>query len=256
MTAVNPFDLSGRLALVTGASRGIGEAIARGLAAAGARVIVASRKLEGCETVAASIRRAGGQAEARACHIGEMAQISALFAGIATDHGRLDILVNNAGTNPYFGPIVDTPPEAFQKTIDVNLRGYFYCSSEGVKLMRRNGGGSIINVASINGVQPGPKQGIYSITKAGVINMTKAFAAECAEDGIRVNALLPVLTDTKLAAALVHDEAMLAPMLPRLPMKRAAQPDEMAGLVVYLASSAASYTTGACINVDGGYLAD
>lgn len=255
MAAAGPFDLSGKLALVTGASRGIGEAIARALAGAGARVIVTSRKAEACATVVESIRAAGGAAEARACHIGELAQITALFAGIDADHGRLDILVNNAGTNPYFGPIVDTPPEAFQKTIDVNLRGYFYCSCEGARLMRRAGGGSIINVASINGVTPGFKQGIYSITKAAVINMTKAFANECAGDGIRVNALLPGLTDTKLAAALVHDDAMLAPMLPRLGLKRAAQPDEMAGLVLYLASPAASYTTGACINVDGGYLA-
>jgi len=255
MPAANPFDLAGKVALVTGASRGIGEAIARALAAAGALVVVASRKAEGCEKVAASIRQAGGKAEARACHIGELGQISALFAGIKATHGRLDILVNNAGTNPYFGPVVDTPPEAFEKTVDVNLRGYFYCSCEGVRLMRDNGGGSIINVASINGVTPGLKQGIYSITKGAVITMTKSFAIECAADGIRVNALLPGLTDTKLAAALVHDEAMLAPMMPRLPQKRAAQPDEMAGLVLYLASPAASYTTGACINVDGGYLA-
>ncbi len=250
----NLFDLSGKIALVTGASRGIGESIAKTLAAYGAHVIVSSRKQEACEAVVTAIREAGGSAEAMACHIGEMAQIEALFAAIAGRHGKLDILVNNAATNPYFGPIVETDIASFQKTVDVNIRGYFYSSVNGAKLMAKNGGGSIINVASVNGVIPGDMQGIYSITKAAVISMTQAFAKECAQSGVRVNALLPGATDTKFAAALVHNPAVLNHLMPHVPMRRVAQPDEMAGAVLYLASNAASYTTGACLNVDGGYL--
>jgi NAD(P)-dependent dehydrogenase (short-subunit alcohol dehydrogenase family) len=250
----NLFNLKGKVALVTGASRGIGESIAKTLAAYGAHVIVSSRRLEGCETVVNAIRADGGSAEAIACHIGETAQIDALFATIEQEHGRLDILVNNAATNPYFGPIADTDLSSFQKTVDVNIRGYFFSSVRGVKLMEKNGGGSIVNVASVNGVIPGDAQGIYSITKAAVISMTKAFAKECAQAGVRVNALLPGATDTKFASALVQNEAVLKRLMPHVPMRRVAQPDEMAGAVLYLVSDAASYTTGTCINVDGGYL--
>jgi NAD(P)-dependent dehydrogenase (short-subunit alcohol dehydrogenase family) len=259
MTA-NPFDLSGRIALVTGASRGIGEAIARLLAANGAHVIVSSRKVVDCERVVEGIRDAGGSAEAMACHIGEMEQIRNAFAKIRATHGRLDILVNNAATNPYFGHILDTDPGAFQKTVDVNIRGYFFMSVEGAKLMRdpatnpQRRGGAIVNVASVNGVIPGPMQGIYSITKAAVISMTEAFARECAGLNIRVNALLPGMTDTKFAAALVKNDAIRTTALQHVPLNRVAQPEEMAGAVLYLVSDAASYTTGTSINVDGGYL--
>lgn len=248
------FDLSGRIAAVTGASRGIGAAVAHLLAAHGAHVIVSSRKPDDCQNVVDAIRTAGGSAEAIGCHIGEMAQIGAFFQTLAERHGRLDILVNNAATNPYFGPIVDTPPDAFQKTVDVNIRGYFFMSAHGARLMARNGGGAIVNVASVNGVIPGPLQGIYSITKAAVISMTHAFAKECAPMGVRVNALLPGATDTKFASALIKNPAILKQALLHIPANRVAQPEEMAGAVLYLVSSAASYTTGACLPVDGGYL--
>ena len=248
------FDLSGKVALVTGSSRGIGRAIAERLAEHGAKVVVSSRKLDACEGVAASIREAGGKAEAYACHIGEMAQIDKLFADLEAKHGRLDILVNNAATNPHFGHITETDVGAFQKTVDVNIRGYFFMSSAGAKLMAKNGGGSIVNVASVNGVTPGAQQGIYSITKAAVISMTKAFARECAPQKVRVNALLPGATDTKFASALFHNPVILEQALTRIPMHRVAEPSEMAGAVLYLASDAASYTTGAALNVDGGYL--
>ena len=177
-----------------------------------------------------------------------------IFSAIKEKPGKLDILVNNAATNPYFGHIRDTDLGAFQKTVDVNIRGYFFMSIEGAKLMRDNGGGSIINVASINGVIPGAMQGIYSITKAAVISMTKAFAAECAGQKIRVNALLPGATDTKFAATLVKNEAILKQVLTHVPLNRVAEPDEMAGAVLYLASDASSYTTGISLNVDGGFL--
>lgn len=249
-----PFDLSSQVALVTGSSRGIGASIAQILAAQGAHVIVSSRKQDACQAVVDAIQKAGGSAEAMACHIGELDSIAKLFNQIQQRHKRLDILVNNAATNPYFGPILDTSVEAFQKTVDVNIRGYFYASVEAGKMMRTQGGGAIVNVASINGVVPGYYQGIYSITKAAIISMTKSFARECAEFNIRVNALLPGATDTKFAATLVKDEAILNQMMPHLPMRRVAQPEEMAGSVLYLVSPAASYTTGACLTVDGGFL--
>ena len=248
------FDLTGKIALVTGASRGIGECIAKLLAQNGAHVIVSSRKIEGCQTVVESIIEAGGSAQAIACHIGEMDQIESIFNQISTEHGKLDILVNNAAANPYFGHILDTDLNAFQKTVDVNIRGYFFMSIMGGKLMKANDGGAIVNVASINGVTPGDYQGIYSISKAAVISMTKAFAKECAQFNIRVNALLPGGTDTKFASTLVNNPKILDQMMQHVPMRRVAQPEEMAGTVLYLVSDASSYTTGTAINVDGGYL--
>ena len=248
------FDLRGKVALVTGASRGIGEAIARTLAAHGAHVVVSSRKEDACAQVAAAITADGGRADAMACHIGEPARIAALMERIAKTHGRLDILVNNAATNPYFGRVVDTDLGAFQKTVDVNIRGFFVTSCAAAKLMQASGGGAIVNIASISGVVPGPNQGIYSITKAAIIGMTKVFAAECAEMGVRVNAVLPGITETRFATALVADEALRNQYLEHVPLKRVAQPDELAGAVLYLVSPAASYTTGACLPVDGGYL--
>jgi len=237
------FDLTGKVALVTGASRGIGEAIARLLAAYGAEVIVSSRKIDACQAVAAY-----------ACHVGEMSQIEAIFEHIKNEFGRIDILVNNAAANPYYGHILDTDLAAFDKTVDVNIRGYFFMSTAAGKMMREQGGGVILNTASVNGVSPGDKQGIYSITKAAVISMTKAFAKECGPDNIRVNALLPGLTDTKFASALTSNDKVLNMALAMIPLKRVAQPSEMAGTVLYLVSDASSYTTGACINVDGGLL--
>ncbi|PRB81458.1 SDR family oxidoreductase [Pseudomonas sp. MYb185] len=249
------FDLDGKIALVSGASRGIGEAIAKLLAQQGAHVIVTSRKIDGCQEVADAIVAAGGKATAMACHIGEMEQITATVEAIRSQFGKLDILVNNAATNPHFGNVLDTDLSAFQKTVDVNIRGYFFMSVEAGKLMRENGGGVILNVASVNGMVPAMMQGIYSITKAAVINMTKVFAKECAQFGIRCNALLPGLTDTKFASALVKNESILKPALARIPLGRPADPSEMAGTVLYLVSDASSYTTGTAINVDGGMLA-
>ena len=255
MNKTDLFDLDGKIAFVSGASRGIGEAIARLLAQQGAHVIVSSRKVESCEGVAEAIRAEGGQATAIGCHIGELEQIRAAFADIRERFGRLDILVNNAATNPQFGHVLDTDLIAFQKTVDVNIRGYYFMSVEAGKLMKAQGSGSIINVASINGVTPGEFQGVYSMTKAAVISMTKVFAKECAGLGIRCNALLPGLTDTKFASALTSNDAILKMALQRIPLKRVAAPSEMAGAVLYLASDAASYTTGVALNVDGGYLA-
>ena len=249
----NLFDLNGKIALVTGASRGIGEATAKLLAEQGAHVIVSSRKIAGCQRVVDEIKAAGNSAEAQSCHVGEMDDIAKIFDYIKKTHGKLDILVNNAAANPFFGHILDTTLEAYDKTVDVNVRGYFFMSIEGAKIMRENGGGSIINTASINALQPGFQQGIYSITKAAVVNMTKAFAKECADLNIRVNALLPGLTKTKFAGALFENEKMHKMAMAMIPMHRHAEPEEMAGTILYLASDASSYTTGECIVVDGGF---
>ena len=246
------FDLTGKIALVTGASRGIGESIARLLAEQGAHVIVSSRKIDGCKTVADSIVADGGSAEALACHVGNMDDITNTFSSIKASHGQLDILINNAAANPYFGHILDTDLGAYNKTVEVNIRGYFFMSIEAGKLMREQGGGVIVNTASVNGLQPGAWQGIYSITKAAVINMTKAFAKECVPLGIRCNALLPGLTKTKFASALFSQEEVYNEAMRSIPMARHAEPDEMAGTVLYLVSDASSYTNGECIVVDGG----
>jgi NAD(P)-dependent dehydrogenase (short-subunit alcohol dehydrogenase family) len=250
--ATNLFDLTGKVALVTGASRGIGESIAKLLAEQGAHVIVSSRKIDGCQTVADAITATGGSAEALACHVGNMGDIENCFAQIKQMHGKLDILINNAATNPYFGHILDTDLGAYTKTVDVNIRGYFFMSIEAGKMMRDNGGGAIVNTASINGLQPGPMQGIYSITKAAVINMTKSFAKECGGMGIRVNALLPGMTKTAFASALFSDEKIYNQAIATIPLHRHGEPDEMAGTVLYLVSNASSYTNGECIVVDGG----
>lgn len=249
------FDLTGKIALVTGASRGIGESIARLLAARGAHVIVSSRKLDACQTIANSIVADGGKASAFACHVGDSAQIEAIFTHIQTEFEQLDILVNNAAANPYFGHILDTDYAAYQKTVDVNIRGYFFMSVAAGNMMKEQGGGVILNTASVNGIVPGHMQGIYSITKAAVISMTKAFAKECGPLNIRVNALLPGLTNTKFASALTTNEAILKTALKVIPLGRVAQPEEMAGTVLYLVSEASSYTSGACVIVDGGMLA-
>lgn len=255
MGIMDSFNLQGKTALVSGASRGIGEAIAKVLAVHGATVILTSRKWDALRRVEKEIAQAGGTAKSIACHVGEMEQIHDLFQAITACYPRLDILVNNAGTNPFFGDVLGVDEKAWDKTCDVNLKGFFFMSQNAAKLMRKTGGGSIVNVASVNGIRPGPLQGVYSITKAGIIAMTKSFAKELAPYHIRVNALLPGLTNTKFSAALTQNPEILKALLPTIPMGRMANPEEMAGAVLYLVSDAASYTTGICLTVDGGMLA-
>lgn len=254
-TLRNLFDLSGKTALVTGASRGIGEACARLLAAAGAHVVVSSRKQAVCAEVAASIVAAGGSASALAAHIGEVAAIDRLFDTLIDQDRAPDILVNNAAANPYFGPMLDMDLAAFDKTVEVNLRGYFHTTVRAARLMKQRGGGAIVNIASVNARRPAPGQGVYSMTKAGIVALTEAFAKELAADHIRVNAVLPGLTDTKFASAITGNAELMKMMLRLIPLGRQAEPGEIAPAVLYLASPAASYVTGSCLVVDGGYLA-
>jgi NAD(P)-dependent dehydrogenase (short-subunit alcohol dehydrogenase family) len=248
------FRLDGKIALVTGASRGIGEAIASTLAEYGAHVILVSRKQEALDAVSEKIGEAGGKSTPIACHMGKMEEIENLFKQIKDTFGRLDILVNNAATNPYFGDLLNADETVWEKTNGVNLKGPFFMIQNAAKLMIESGGGSIVNVSSINGISPAPFQGVYSITKAGLISMTKAFALELANQNIRVNALLPGLTKTKFAAALFTNDDIYNYAVSRIPMGRHADPMEMAGAVLYLASDASSFTTGTCSICDGGML--
>ncbi|MDD5167665.1 MAG: SDR family oxidoreductase [Syntrophales bacterium] len=249
------FLLKDKIALVTGASRGIGEAIAKTLADHGAQVILASRKLDDLKHVEDEIIQSGGQATSIACHTGEMAQIHHLFNEIKKKYTRLDILINNAATNPFFGDVLSADERAWDKTFAVNMKGVFFISQEAAKIMKDQGGGVIVNVASINAIRPAPFQGIYSITKAGIVALTKSFAKELAPLNIRVNALLPGLTDTKFSSLMIGNPDIMKIILPSIPLGRAAKPEEMAGAVLYMASEASSYMTGACMVVDGGMLA-
>ncbi len=248
---MNKIDLEGKVAVVNGGSRGIGEAIARGLAACGAEVVLSSRKLESVQEVADSIVADGGQAAARACHAGHLDEIEALFEGVRKDFGRLDILINNAATNPFYGPAAELPPAAFNKTVEVNLKGPYYMMSHAVPLMAESGGGSVVNVASIAALMSMPGQAVYSMTKAGLVSLTKSFAKDYGRMGIRVNAILPGVVETRFAAALVEDPG-IQKRLSRLPVPRAGQPQDMVGGVLYLVSDNAAYTTGTTLIMDGG----
>lgn len=251
---MNLFDLTGKTALITGASRGIGAEVAKLYAAQGAHVILSSRKLDACQTIADEIIASGGKATALAANIGDLNAMEALYQQIDALGLSLDILLNNAAANPYFGPMLDMPMDAFDKTTEVNIRGYWRMTQLAAQRMRERGG-SIINVASVNGVRPAPMQGVYSFSKAAIISMTQVWARELGQYKIRVNAILPGLTDTKFASALTQNPAILKQILPIIPLQRMAQPSEIAPIALYLASDAASYVTGASHAVDGGFLA-
>lgn len=246
------FNLDGKVALINGGSRGIGECIAREYAARGATVIVSSRKQESVEAVAHTIIEAGGKAAAIACHTGKADQIDALFDRIQKQFGRLDVLVNNAATNPYFGPFISAPESAFDKTFEVNVKGYFMMAQRAAKLMVEEGRGSIINIASIEGMTPSPMMGIYSMSKAAVIMLTKVIAKELGGANVRCNCICPGLTETKFASVLIDTPGIYQHYIQAAPMARHAQPEEIVGAAVFLASEASSYTTGAILTCDGG----
>lgn len=248
------FDLSGKVAIITGASKGIGEAIARGLAEFGATVVVSSRKLNAVEAVARSIRESGGTATAIAAHLGDLAAVRLLVTETCKRHGGVDIVVNNAATNPVFGPVLDADETAFDKILAVNLKGPLELAKAAHPIMKARGGGSIINISSIGGLRPEPGLGLYSISKAALISLTKVLAQEWSRDSIRANVICPGLVQTKFSAALWQSEEHLQRFLRAVPLGRIAQPEEMVGLAIYLASPASAYCTGAVFTVDGGVI--
>jgi NAD(P)-dependent dehydrogenase (short-subunit alcohol dehydrogenase family) len=248
----NQFSLAGKVAIITGASRGIGEAIARAYAEAGAAVVLASRRQAGLDAVAAEITAAGGQALAVAVHTGDEEAVRALVARAEDAFGGVDILVNNAATNPHFGPLLSAEDSHWDKTFDVNVKGYMRTVRACVPAMRRRGGGKIINMASIAGITPQPGMGVYCASKAAVLMLTQALAVELAPDNIQVNAIAPGFVKTRFSAAIWDDPALNARTLQAIPQGRMAEPHEIAGTALYLAAPASSFTTGATILVDGG----
>jgi NAD(P)-dependent dehydrogenase (short-subunit alcohol dehydrogenase family) len=246
--------LQSKTAIITGASRGIGEAIAHAFADAGAAVVLAARKPEALHAVADVITKKGGRAIAVPTHTGKKDDVVKLVQAAVEAFGKVDVLVNNAATNPYFGPMLDIDDGAFDKTFEVNVKGAFWLTTEVVKhLQGRTAPGSIINVASVAGLGSAPMQGVYGMTKAALLSMTRTFAAELGGSNIRVNAIAPGLVETKFAAALTSNEEILKLVTGRTPLGRHGQPTEIAGAALYLASDASSFMTGQTMVVDGGY---
>jgi NAD(P)-dependent dehydrogenase (short-subunit alcohol dehydrogenase family) len=250
--AASRFDLNGRIALVTGASRGIGSAIAQALAEQGAKVVLSSRKQEGLDVEAARINaRFPGKAEAIAAHAGRQEDLERLVTTVMERHGRIDILVNNAASNPYFGPLMDVEMPAWDKTFEVNLRGLFFLTKLVYHASMEKDGGAIVNISSVGGLRPGFGLGVYNITKAGVIMLTRQLAKEIGGK-VRVNAIAPGLIKTRFAEALWGNEELLKRVVESNPMGRIGSPEEIAGAVVFLVSDAASYVNGEVLVIDGG----
>jgi NAD(P)-dependent dehydrogenase (short-subunit alcohol dehydrogenase family) len=246
------FNLEGKVAIITGASKGIGEAIACGLSQAGAFVAVASRKLEGVSRVAQEIESAGGKALAVQAHMGYPEQVEALVERVMDEWGHVDVIVNNAGTNPHFGPLLTAEEEQLEKILDVNLKGYFRLCKQVFPHMEAQGGGKIINIASVTGIRPGPGMGAYSISKAGVIMLTKVLAGELGMHNIQVNAIAPGLIKTRFSRVLWESEDILKHQESVTPLGRIGLPQDVVGAALYLASPASDWVTGAVIVVDGG----
>jgi NAD(P)-dependent dehydrogenase (short-subunit alcohol dehydrogenase family) len=246
------FDLRNKVAVVTGASKGIGESMARLLAAAGAKVVVSSRKQEAVDEVANAIRSAGGEATGVAAHVGDMAQVKTLVEKTLQLYGGADILINNAATNPVFGPVVECDEGAFDKIMAVNVKAPFELAKLLYPVMKSRGGGSVINISSIGGVSPEPSLGIYSVSKAALISLTQVMAKEWGKDNIRVNVICPGLIQTKFSQALWQNEQILKHFLKATPLGRVGQPDEIGALALFLASDLSSYCTGGVFMADGG----
>ncbi len=260
MFDMSNFSLKDKVALVTGGSRGIGQGIAFGFAKAGANVIVTSRKVQDLESTAAEIRAFGGEVLVLPAHLGKMEEIQKVVSTVMERYGRLDILVNNAGASPAMGSVLESDERLWDTIMNLNLKGLYFLSQAAAKVMKNQGGGKIINIASIDGFKPEPFVSVYSISKAGVRMITKAFAAELAPFNIQVNAIAPGPISTKMMnshwfhLSTVEARKAQEELEKRVPMRRMGYPDDIAGAAIYLASDASAYTTGAEIVIDGGVL--
>ncbi len=248
------FDLTGKVALITGGSRGIGLAIAQAFAVAGAKVVLASRRQEAVDEAAEIVRASGGDVLSVAAHTGDSAAVTSLVERAADHFGGIDILVNNAATNPHFGQFLSAEDSHWDKILEVNVKGYFRVAKACVPLMRTRGGGKIINMASVAGLEPQPMMGVYCVSKAAVLMMTEVMAAEVAADNIQVNAIAPGFVKTKFSQVLWSTPQIHDSLVQSVPQRRMAEPEEIAGAAVFLASAASSFTTGATLVVDGGQL--
>ena len=249
---MNEFSLEGKVAVITGASRGIGRAIALRLAGAGAKVVVSSRKLESVQAVADEIKSADGEALAVQAHVGRPDDVTALVAQTVETFGRVDVAVNNAATNPHFGPVLTADEGQWAKILDTNLTGVFRLCKAVAPQMEKQGGGKIINLASVAGLRPSPGMGVYSVSKAGVIMLTQVLATELGHTNIQVNAIAPGVIKTRFSRVLWQTPQIADPILGALPLGRFGEPEDVAGLALYLASPASDYVTGAVFVVDGG----
>ncbi len=245
--------LAGKVALVTGGSRGIGKASAVGLARAGADVVVASRKLSDLEKVAEEIRSIGRRGLAIPAHLGRIEDIRNLVSKAEQEFGKIDILVNNAATNPTMESAMDVEEGAWDVIMNLNLKSVFFLAQAVARIMREHGGGSVINISSAAGIRPDPLLPVYSISKAAVIMTTKVLAKEWGKHNIRVNAIAPGLFRTRFSEALWKDREIFNAWMETNPMRRMGEPDEIVETVIYLASDAASYVNGAVISIDGGH---
>jgi dehydrogenase/reductase SDR family member 4 len=247
------FRLDNKVAIITGASKGIGEAIARALGQAGAKVVISSRKQEAVDEVAKMLTSEGIETLAVEAHNGKIADLHNLVNITLEKYGRLDIIVNNAATNPAPPLTTATEDGVFDKIMEVNLKGVFELCKKAYPELKKTKG-SVINISSVAGIRADEHTGIYSVSKAGLISLTHVLAKEWGKDGIRVNALCPGLVQTKLSEALWSNETIYKHIIQFVPLKRMAQPDEMAGLALFLASDAASYCTGGVYVADGGLI--
>jgi len=249
------FDLTGKTAIVTGASRGIGRAIAERLAEHGAQVVISSRKLDACQEVADAIAAKGGQAIALACNIGRKPECQALIDGTLAQWGKIDILVCNAAINPHFGPAMTMPDEIFDKIMASNIKSNLWLSHMVIPGMAERGGGAIIIVSSIGGFRGSPVLGAYAISKAADMQLVRNLAVEWGQKNIRANAIAPGLIRTDFARALWENPDIYRKRTRDTPLQRIGEPDEIAGAAVFLASPAAGFMTGQTIVIDGGVLA-
>ena len=246
------FDLTEKVVVITGASRGIGRAMALRMAGAGARVVVSSRKLDACEEVVRTIRDAGGEAVSVACNVTHINQLEHLVTTSIDVFDRIDCLVGNAAVNPHYGPMTTIGESAFEKIINCNVRANLWLARLVLPGMAERGEGSIIYVSSIAGIKGTDDIGTYGISKAAVIAMARNLAVTWGEHGIRVNTIAPGLVRTDFARALWENPERLAQVEEHYPMRRIGEPDDIAGTAVFLASDAGRYITGQTIVVDGG----